>query len=129
MTNTETSSSPDPATVAAPGAPVAPRRATSSRKPKAKKRATRGRKAAKTAKPAPTRKPAGARRKPAPASKKAAILELLGRGATLAQIASATGWQNHSIRGFISGTVSKRLGLKVESTRDEQGQRHYRILK
>ena len=51
-------------------------------------------------------------------SKKAIVLELLRRkeGATLAEIRKATGWQNHSIRGFISGTT-KKMGLKVESTK------------
>jgi hypothetical protein len=62
-------------------------------------------------------------------SKKAAVLELLRRkgGATLAEIAKATDWQNHSIRGFISGTLIKKMGLKVESTKSETGDRTYRI--
>ena len=49
-------------------------------------------------------------------------------GATLAEIAKATDWQNHSIRGFISGHVTKKLGLKVESTKSEAGERTYRIV-
>jgi len=49
-------------------------------------------------------------------------------GATLAEIAKATDWQNHSIRGFVSGQVIKKLGLKVESTKNEAGQRTYRIV-
>ena len=49
-------------------------------------------------------------------------------GATLAEIAKATDWQNHSIRGFVSGHVTKKLGLKVESTKSEAGERTYRIL-
>jgi len=63
-------------------------------------------------------------------SKKAIVLEMLRRkeGATLAEIAKATDWQNHSIRGFISGTVTKKMGLKVESTKREDGERVYKII-
>jgi hypothetical protein len=63
-------------------------------------------------------------------SKKAMVLELLRRqeGATLAEIAKATEWQNHSIRGFISGTLTKKMGLKVESSKGETGDRTYRIV-
>ena len=62
-------------------------------------------------------------------TKKAIVLELLGRkaGATIAEIAKATDWQNHSIRGFISGHVTKKMGLTVESSKNEAGQRTYRI--
>jgi Protein of unknown function (DUF3489) len=49
-------------------------------------------------------------------------------GATLAEIAKATDWQNHSIRGFASGHVAKKLKLKVESTKNEAGERTYRIV-
>ena len=63
-------------------------------------------------------------------SKKDIVLDQLRRkeGATLAEIAKATGWQNHSIRGFVSGHVTKKLGLKVESTKSEAGERIYRVL-
>ncbi len=62
-------------------------------------------------------------------SKKAIVLDLLRRseGATLAEIGRATLWQNHSIRGFISGTVGKRMALKVESTKREDGERVYKL--
>jgi hypothetical protein len=62
-------------------------------------------------------------------SKKAIVLELLRRkdGATLAEIAKATDWQNHSIRGFISGTLTKKMGLTVESAKNVAGERHYKI--
>ncbi len=63
-------------------------------------------------------------------SKTAQILDLLKQpgGATLAQIMEATGWQAHSVRGFISGTLGKKLGLTVESTKRDQ-ERVYRIAK
>lgn len=39
----------------------------------------------------------------------------------------ATRWQPHSVRGYLSGTVGKKLGLKVESTKAENGGRSYSI--
>jgi hypothetical protein len=62
-------------------------------------------------------------------SKKAEILAQLQRkdGATLAQIMKATGWQAHSVRGFISGTLGKKMGLTVNSVRREDGERVYSI--
>ena len=62
-------------------------------------------------------------------SKKAEVVELLRRkqGATLEEIMKATGWQAHSVRGFISGAVGKKMGLKVDSSRTEAGERAYRI--
>ena len=64
-------------------------------------------------------------------SKKAIVLDLLRRkdGATMAEIAKATDWQKHSIRGFISGNLTKKMGLTVESTKNEAGERTYRIAK
>ncbi len=47
----------------------------------------------------------------------------------MAEIAKATDWQNHSIRGFISGTLSKRMGLTIESKKNQAGERTYRISK
>ena len=62
-------------------------------------------------------------------SKKAEVLGLLQRkgGATLAQIMKATDWQAHSVRGFISGALGKKMGLKVDSVRREDGERVYTI--
>src|ERR1700682_2706981 len=62
-------------------------------------------------------------------SKKAEVLGLLQRkgGATLAQIMKATGWQAHSVRGFISGALGKKMGLTVNSVRREDGERVYRL--
>jgi len=66
-----------------------------------------------------------------PASEKSVALGHLRRkdGATLAEIAKATDWQSHSIRGFISGSLTKKMGLKVESTKNEAGERTYRFSK
>ena len=62
-------------------------------------------------------------------SKKAAILALLRQpnGATLKDLMAATGWQGHSVRGFISGAIVKKMGLKVDSTKREDGERAYSI--
>jgi len=53
---------------------------------------------------------------------------MIGRakGATLAEIMSAMGWQAHSVRGFIS-TAGKKHGVKIESRKNESGERAYRI--
>jgi hypothetical protein len=40
---------------------------------------------------------------------------------------SATGWQAHSVRGFISGVLGKRMGLTVESAKCEDGKRTYSV--
>jgi hypothetical protein len=63
-------------------------------------------------------------------TKKAIVLELLRRkqGATTAEIAKATDWQNHSIRGFISGNVTKKMGLAVQPSKNEAGERTYKIV-
>jgi hypothetical protein len=59
-------------------------------------------------------------------SKTAKILGLLG-GATLKDVMKATGWQAHSVRGFLSGTARKKLGLAVTLTKGENGDRSYSI--
>jgi hypothetical protein len=62
--------------------------------------------------------------KPTPRSgtKQALMIELLMRpeGATVEQIAAATGWQHHTIRGAISGALKKKLKLTVETTRTRE---------
>jgi hypothetical protein len=50
-------------------------------------------------------------------------------GVTLAEIMTATGWQAHSVRGFISGTLGKKMGRTVESTKGENGDRVYTLSK
>jgi hypothetical protein len=63
-----------------------------------------------------------------PESKQALLIAMLRRddGATIEQIVEATGWQRHTVRGAISGTLKKKLGLAVISGRIE-GKRVYRI--
>jgi hypothetical protein len=87
--------------------------------PAASKRKAKAR-AAKPAKPAK----AESAEKPTPraGTKQARMIELLRRpeGATVQQIAAATGWQNHTVRGAISGALKKKLGLNVEATRTRE---------
>ena len=62
-------------------------------------------------------------------SKTATILEMLKRtgGATATELLKTTGWQPHSLRGFISGTLGKKLGLTVTSLKSEDGERTYSV--
>lgn len=62
-------------------------------------------------------------------SKKAIVLDMLKRpdGASLKDIMDATSWQAHSVRGFISGSITKKMGLSVESFKREDGEHAYRV--
>ena len=62
-------------------------------------------------------------------SKTAKILDLLKRpgGTTSKELMKATGWLPHSVRGFLSGTVGKKMGLTVTSTKGEDGERTYSV--
>jgi hypothetical protein len=115
---------PKPKTKANP-APRKPRVAP------AKGKATKKAKAAKKA-PKPPKKAKGAKSEGArEGSKTATVLALIQRakGAPLAEIMEATGWQAHSVRGFISGALGKKMGLKVESAKRDDGQRVYSVPK
>src|SRR6516162_1371112 len=61
-------------------------------------------------------------------SKQDGVIAMLRRaeGATVDEVASATGWQRHTVRGVFSGTLKKKLGLKLASAKEERG-RVYRI--
>ncbi|MEZ5879426.1 MAG: DUF3489 domain-containing protein [Nitratireductor sp.] len=67
--------------------------------------------------------------KPPRATKAATVLALLRskHGASIDEMTRATGWQVHSVRGFLSGTVKKRMGLTLGSEVDNSGTRRYRI--
>ena len=90
---------------------------------------TKERKASKAAQP-PAGKPRSgkqvAREKP---SKLARVFAMLRQpeGTTIEAIAEATGWQAHSVRGALSGTIKKKLGHTVKSERRENGHRVYSI--
>jgi hypothetical protein len=105
----------------APDTTSAAKQSTSSRKrPKTEQPAQ-----AETSEPKPQGSAAIARR----GTKTADVLAMLrhSKGATLRQLMQATGWQAHSVRGFISGTLGKRMRLTVASTKAEDGQRRYSI--
>jgi hypothetical protein len=61
-------------------------------------------------------------------SKQDAVIAMLRRpeGATIAEVATATGWQRHTVRGVFSGSLKKKLGLTIASAKEERG-RVYRI--
>ena len=108
------------------GAPKSPKSAGVAKHKTATKTQKPAKKAAKAAKAAePSAE--GARE----GRKTAIILGLLRRakGATFAEIMEAASWQAHSVRGFISGTLGKKMGLTVKSEKREDGTRIYSIAK
>jgi hypothetical protein len=106
--------------VAAHRAHVAPPKGKSGNKASPPKKANKGAKSAKSPK-----KATGARQ----GSKTAKVLDLLKRsdGATRKELMKATGWQAHSVRGFMSGVLGKKMGLTVTSTKAEDGERRYSV--
>jgi len=66
---------------------------------------------------------------PRRSSKTAKVLALLNRpgGASLQQLQKATGWQAHSVRGFLSGALKKNMGLRIDSVKSDDGERTYRL--
>ncbi len=98
-------------------APVAPAKGKSGKKASPAKKAPKSAKKAKAAKPVRE------------GSKTDRILELLKRpgGVTSTELMRVTGWQPHSVRGFLSGTVGKKMGLTVTSTKGGDGERTYSV--
>ena len=112
------------ATTKANTAPRKPRVAPS--KGKSRKNTTPAKKGAKSAKAAkPAKKQSGVRQ----GSKTAQVLELLKQpgGTSMKKLMKATGWLPHSVRGFLSGTIGKKMGRKVESAKGEDGNRTYSV--
>ena len=141
MKNSEDTDTSETAAVAEQGAHVAPEKALSKKGASQKKGAPKGQKTAKVAKTTATapKKKAKAGKKaastkeastPRVESKGAKIIEMIGRtkGATLAEIMKATDWQAHSVRGFIS-TAAKKNRIKIESSKNDSGDRVYKIAK
>jgi len=64
-----------------------------------------------------------------PVTKHAQLLQLLNRpeGASIEDMMQATQWQQHSVRGFLAGTVKKKMGLPLTSSKAEGDVRRYRI--
>jgi hypothetical protein len=67
---------------------------------------------------------------PEPSNKKAQVITLMRRpkGVTLHEIIQATGWQKHTVRGFVS-VVGSKGGEKIESVKNTAGERNYRMTK
>jgi len=65
-----------------------------------------------------------------PKTKKQIAIALLERskGASLAEMQRAMGWQEHSVRGFLAATVKKMPGVSVTSEKPENGPRRYRVV-
>ena len=63
-------------------------------------------------------------------TKQELVLTLLRRssGASIEEIMQATTWQQHSVRGFLAGTVKKKLGLELASSKANDEVRRYRIV-
>ena len=62
-------------------------------------------------------------------TKQALVIEMLRRakGASIAEIVEATGWLQHTARGVLAGNLKKKLGLTIESEKDETRGRIYKI--
>jgi hypothetical protein len=98
---------------------VAPARPRAGKKASSAERRPRSQKSAKQARPAAARE----------GSKAAKVLGLLRRpdGASLKELMRATGWLAHSVRGYLSGAVAKRMKLKLVSAKSENGERRYTV--
>ena len=112
-------SEPEPSTPVAPKTPdVAPEETPATKQATARKNAPKAPKAAKSQEATGPRE----------SSKTAQVVAMLQRpeGVTLSEIMSSMGWQKHTVRGFMAGSM-KKAGYTVESFKPEGGERTYRI--
>src|SRR5260370_29895464 len=114
----------DPPTAACEPAESGKARAAARKPPAATTRAKSTRKPGR-GKKAPKRRPKAKTATPGQGSKSAHVIALLekSKGATLAELMRATCWQAHSVRGFLSGTLRKKMGLNIKSTKRGGGER------
>ena len=96
----------------------------------ARRTATSGKAAAKSGRRA-DRPRGGAKPIVRTGTKQAVLMALLGspQGASVPEMAAKAGWQPHSVRGFLSGTIKKKLGLALTSETVDGRGRVYRIAK
>lgn len=80
--------------------------------------------------PKPAAAPAGQPDTLSRNTKQDRILSLLSQrnGATIPEMMQATEWQQHSVRGFLAGTIKKKLGLNLTSSKSDGELRRYRIV-
>ena len=99
--------------------PALPKAPPSARRTREKKKASRSKESRKAPPPAAR-----------PGTKHSLLIDLLSRrhGATIAEAVKATGWQPHSVRGVISGSLKKKRGLTIASEKVERRGRVYRII-
>ena len=74
-------------------------------------------------------KPAATERRTREGTKQALVIEMLRRpeGATIAEIVEATSWASHTTRGFLAGTLKRKLGLAIDSDKDQIRGRIYKV--
>ncbi len=83
----------------------------------------------KTETPRATKATTVASRRRSPKTKKQIAFSLLERakGASIAEMQNAMGWQAHSVRGFLAATVKKMPGVTLVSEKPDNGPRRYRV--